>query len=48
MTTPEVRKHFDGLSLDVSVTSTEDYTAYIKQQAEQWAAVIRTANIHAE
>ena len=48
MTMPEVRKHFDGLSLDVSVTSTEDYTAYIKQQTELWAAVIRAANIRAD
>jgi tripartite-type tricarboxylate transporter receptor subunit TctC len=48
MMRPDVKKHFDTLSLDVSVTSTPDYTEFIKQQAEQWARVIKTANIKAD
>lgn len=48
MTMPEVKKHFDGLSLDVSVTGTDEYTTYIKAQTDLWAGVIRKANIRAD
>lgn len=48
MTKPEVRKRFDALSLDVSVSSTAEYTDFIKRQVEQWARVIKTANIKAD
>lgn len=47
MLLPEVKEQFDRLSMDVSVTTTDEYTAYIKQQIDMWAAVVRTANIGA-
>lgn len=48
MNAPDVKQRFDALSAEVSVTSTEEFTAYIKQQTELWAGVIRTANIRAD
>lgn len=48
MRMPDVKQRFDELSAEVSVTSTEEFTAYIKQQAELWAGVVRTANIRAD
>ena len=48
MTKPEVRKRFDTQSLDVSVTTTAEYTDFIKQQSAMWAKVIKTANIKAD
>ncbi|MBI4189184.1 MAG: tripartite tricarboxylate transporter substrate binding protein [Betaproteobacteria bacterium] len=45
MRLPEVKEHLDRLSMDVSVTTTDEYTAYIKRQIDMWAKVIRTANI---
>jgi len=32
----------------VSVTTTAEYTDFIKQQADIWAKVIKTANIKAD
>jgi len=40
--------YFNGLSMDVAVMSTADYTAFIKQQTELWRKVTRTANMHAD
>ncbi|WP_158903573.1 tripartite tricarboxylate transporter substrate binding protein [Burkholderia sp. L27(2015)] len=45
---PEVTAYFNGLSMDVAVMSTADYTAFIKQQTELWRKVTRTANMHAD
>lgn len=48
MAMPEVKKHLNDLGLDVAVTSTENYTSFIKQQSDQWASGIKTANIRAD
>jgi len=45
---PEVTAYLNGLSLDVAVMSTADYTTFIKQQTELWRKVTRTANMHAD
>lgn len=45
---PDVKQRFDDLSAEVSPTTTEEFTAYIKQQTELWGKVIRAGGIRAE
>jgi tripartite-type tricarboxylate transporter receptor subunit TctC len=48
MQRPEVKARLAPSSIDVSVTTTQEFTKYIEQQVEMWAKVIRTANIRAD
>jgi tripartite-type tricarboxylate transporter receptor subunit TctC len=48
MQTPDVKQRFEDLSAEVSTTTPEEFTAYIKQQTELWGKVIRAGNIRAE
>lgn len=48
MQRPEVKEQLEASSIDVSVTSTEEFTKYLANQIELWANVSRTAKIRAE
>jgi len=41
----DTRDQLGASSLDVSIMTSDEFTAYIAQQADQWAKVIKTGNI---
>jgi len=45
---PEVKERLDGLAMDIRATTTEEATAFIKQQIDTWTAVARKANVRAD
>jgi tripartite-type tricarboxylate transporter receptor subunit TctC len=45
---PEVKERFDGLAMDVSASTPEEFTAFIRKQIETWTVVARTANVRAD
>lgn len=45
---PEVKERLDALAIDVSGTTTEEFTAFIRKQIDTWTPVVRTANIRAD
>ena len=45
---PIVQRRFEGLGTEVRFTTPEDYRALLGRQAEQWAQVIRKANLKLE
>jgi tripartite-type tricarboxylate transporter receptor subunit TctC len=48
MQRPDVKEKLAASSIDVSVTTTDEFTSYIRRQTDMWAKVIRTANIRAD
>lgn len=48
MRLPDMKQRLDQLSIDASVLGTEEYTAFIRQQINLWAGVIKTANIRGD
>jgi tripartite-type tricarboxylate transporter receptor subunit TctC len=45
---PEVKERFDGLAMDISGSSPEEFTAFLKKQIETWTAVVKAANVRAD
>ncbi len=44
----EIKERFDGLAMDVSASSPEEFTAFIRKQIATWGAVARAANVRAD
>ena len=44
----EVKERFDGLAMDVTGSSPEEFTAFLKKQIETWTAVVKAANVRAD
>ena len=45
---PDIKERFDGLAMDVSGSSPEEFTTFLKKQIETWTAVIKAANVRAD
>ena len=45
---PEVKERLDGLAMDVSASTPEEFTAFIRKQIDTWTAVGRAANVRAD
>ncbi len=45
---PDVKERFDGIAMDVSGSTPEEFTAFIKKQIESWTAVAKGANVRAD
>ena len=45
---PDIKERFDGLAMDVSGSSPEEFTAFLKKQIETWTAVVKAANVRAD
>lgn len=45
MQLPDVKARMDGLSIHVAVTTSDEYTAFIRKEVETWSKLIRTADI---
>ncbi len=45
---PEVKERFDGIAMDVSGSTPEEFTAFIRKQVDTWTAVARAANVRAD
>jgi tripartite-type tricarboxylate transporter receptor subunit TctC len=45
---PEVKERLDGLAMDVSGSTPEEFTAFIRKQIDIWGAVARAANVRAD
>lgn len=45
---PEVKTRFAELAMDVSGSSPEEFTTFIRQQIKTWAVVAREANVRAD
>lgn len=45
---PELKERFDGLAMDVSGSTPEEFTVFIKKQIDTWGAVARAANVRAD
>jgi tripartite-type tricarboxylate transporter receptor subunit TctC len=45
---PDIKERFDGLAMDVSGSTPEEFTAFIRKQIETWGAVARAANVRAD
>ncbi len=45
---PDVKERFDAIAMDVSGSTPEEFTAFIKKQIEAWTAVAKAANVRAD
>jgi tripartite-type tricarboxylate transporter receptor subunit TctC len=45
---PDVKERFDGIAMDVSGSSPEEFTDFIRKQIESWTAVAKAANVRAD
>ena len=45
---PDIKERFDGLAMDVSGSTPEEFTAFIRKQIDRWGAVARAANVRAD
>ena len=45
---PDVKERFDGVAMDVSGSTPEEFTAFIRKQIEAWTAVAKAASVRAD
>lgn len=45
---PEVKERLDGLAMDVSASTPEEFAAFIRKQIDTWTAVAKAANVRAD
>ena len=44
---PDVKERFDSLAMDVSGSTPEEFTAFVRKQIESWTVVAKAANVRA-